>query len=446
MTDSNLSRLSVLIKELNQTNSMTDKIAALKHFGDCQQLLKYVYDTNLYQYGVTSDNVRKLRDSQAIANIISTENFHNDTIISLLNDLNNRSITGHRAIAAIVKFISNNAEFEDLILNIIDRNIQVRIGAPVINKVFPGLISEFNVSLGVSLSDYDPDRTKLDFSKQQFYASRKLDGVRTVALIDANGNITIKSRSGKEYLTLDLIKEQLKTLNLRNVVIDGECCLLNPDGTDNFQGMMKEIRKKNHTVQNAAYRCFDILSLNDFYRGTTTTKFSDRIENLRNTIAGKLPNVDMIEQRLITSWDDVDNFQKEALDNDWEGLVLRKNDIYKGKRSNDLIKVKQFNECEVVIKNIEVGPFRVINYRPDGSSYEATEQVVTNLIAEYEGYPLSIGSGLSLESRRLFKAQPSLIVGKTVTVKYFETTKNENGGLSLRFPILKTIHGNERLS
>lgn len=446
MTDSNLSRLSVLIKELNQTNSMTDKIAALKHYGDCQQLLKYVYDTNLYQYGVTSDNVRKLRDSQAIANIIATENFHNDTIISLLNDLNNRSITGHRAIAAILKFISNNAEFEDLILNIIDRNIQVRIGAPVINKVFPGLISEFNVSLGVSLSDYDPDRTKLDFSKQQFYASRKLDGVRTVALIDANGNITIKSRSGKEYLTLDLIKEQLKTLNLRNVVIDGECCLLNPDGTDNFQGMMKEIRKKNHTVQNAAYRCFDILSLDDFYRGTTTTKFSDRIENLRNTIAGKLPNVDMIEQRLITSWDDVDNFQKEALDNDWEGLVLRKNDIYKGKRSNDLIKVKQFNECEVVIKDIEVGPFRVINYRPDGSSYEATEQVVTNLIAEYEGYPLSIGSGLSLESRRLFKAQPSLIVGKTVTVKYFETTKNENGGLSLRFPILKTIHGNERLS
>lgn len=446
MTDSNLSRLSVLIKELNQTNSMTDKIAALKHFGDCQQLLKYVYDTNLYQYGVTSDNVRKLRDSQAIANIIATENFHNDTIISLLNDLNNRSITGHRAIAAIVKFISNNVEFEDLILNIIDRNIQVRIGAPVINKVFPGLISEFNVSLGVSLSDYDPDRTKLDFSKQQFYASRKLDGVRTVALIDANGNITIKSRSGKEYLTLDLIKEQLKTLNLRNVVIDGECCLLNPDGTDNFQGMMKEIRKKNHTVQNAAYRCFDILSLDDFYRGTTTTKFSDRIENLRNTIAGKLPNVDMIEQRLITSWDDVDNFQKEALDNDWEGLVLRKNDIYKGKRSNDLIKVKQFNECEVVIKDIEVGPFRVINYRPDGSSYEATEQVVTNLIAEYEGYPLSIGSGLSLESRRLFKSQPSLIIGKTVTVKYFETTKNENGGLSLRFPILKTIHGNERLS
>lgn len=444
MTDSSLCRLSVLVSELNKSNSSTDKVNALKQFDDCKQLLKYVYDTNIYQYGVTADNVIKLWESPSVASIASSEKFEHNTLIHLLSDLNNRSITGHRAVAAIMVFISKNPEYKQLILNAIDRNLEIRIGAPLINRVFPGLISEFNVSLGVSLSDYDPNRTKLDFSKNQFFASRKLDGVRTVALIDGNGDITIKSRSGKEYLTLDLIKEQLKTLNLRNVVIDGECCLLNPDGTDNFQGMMKEIRKKNHTVQNAAYRCFDILSLDDFYRGTTTTKFSVRIENLRNTISGKLPNVDMIEQRLITSWKDVDDFQKEALDNDWEGLVLRKNDVYRGKRSNDLIKVKQFNECELVITGIETGPFRVIKYRQDGTSYEETEEVVTNLQSTYQGYPINIGSGLSIDSRRLFKQQPSLIVGKTVTVKYFEQTTNESGGVSLRFPILKTIHGMER--
>ena len=172
MTDPSLCRLSALVTELNRTNSSSDKAAALKNFGDCQQLLKCIYDTNIYQYGVTADNVRKLRDSEAISSIIASETFHNDTLISLFNDLNNRSVTGHRAIAAIVKFISNNAEYNDLILNAIDRNIQIRVGTPIINKVFPGLISEFNVSLGVALSDYDPNRTKLDFSKDQFYASR----------------------------------------------------------------------------------------------------------------------------------------------------------------------------------------------------------------------------------------------------------------------------------
>ena len=70
--------------------------------------------------------------------------------------------------------------------------------------------------------------------------------------------------------------------------------------------------------------------------------------------------------------------------------------------------------------------------------------MVTNLQSTYQGYPISIGSGLSIESRRLFKQQPGLIIGKTVTVKYFESTVNESGGLSLRFPTLKTIHGLER--
>lgn len=444
MTDPILPRLSSLVAELNRTNSSSDKVAALKNYSDCQQILKYVYDTNLYQYGVTPDNVKKLISDSTVQQLVGTNQFNHDSIISLLTDLSNRSLTGHRAVAAIIAFINRNSEFSDLILNIIDRNIQIRIGAQLINKVFPGLISEFNVSLGVSLSDYDPDRTKLDFTKNQFYASRKLDGVRTVALIDANGDITIKSRSGKEYLTLDVIKDQLRSLNLRNVVLDGECCIVEQNGNENFQAMMKEIRKKNHTVQNPKYKCFDILSLEDFYRGTTTTKFSERIQNLQNTISGKLSNVDVIEQRLITSWNDVDEFQKEALDNDWEGLVLRKNDIYRGKRSNDLIKVKQFNECELVITGIETGPFRIINYRSDGTPYEATEEVVTNLKAIYEGCPLSIGSGLSIESRRLFKQQPNLIVGKTVTVKYFEETIAQEGTKSLRFPILKTIHGLER--
>ena len=442
MSDPILSRLSVLVSDLNRTNSNTDKVAALRNYSDCQQILKYVYDTNIYQYGVTPDNIKKLKNEPQILSMLST--FHYDSIYNLLTDLNNRTITGHKAIAGIISYIQQNQEFEDLILNIIDRNIQIRIGAQLINKVFPGLISEFNVSLGVSLSDYDPDRSKLNFSNDRFFASRKLDGVRTVAIIVGNGDITIKSRSGKEYFTLDVIKEQLRSLNLRNTVIDGECCIVEANGNENFQSMMKEIRKKNHTVENPKYKCFDIIPLADFYSQASNIKFSDRQTLLHQTLDGKLPNVDVIEQRLITSWNDVDEFQKEALDRDWEGLVLRKDTVYKGKRSNDLIKVKQFNECELVIKGIETGPFRIINYKPDGTPYEATEEVVTNLLADYQGFPLSIGSGLSIESRRLFKQQPNLIVGKTVTVKYFEETVNADGGKSIRFPILKTIHGLER--
>jgi hypothetical protein len=36
------------------------------------------------------------------------------------------------------------------------------------------------------------------------------------------------------------------------------------------------------------------------------------------------------------------------------------------------------------------------------------------------------------------------IVGKTITVQYFEETNNQDGGISLRFPTVKHIYDNER--
>jgi len=36
------------------------------------------------------------------------------------------------------------------------------------------------------------------------------------------------------------------------------------------------------------------------------------------------------------------------------------------------------------------------------------------------------------------------IIGKTITVQYFEETKNDKGGISLRFPTVKHIYESER--
>ena len=36
------------------------------------------------------------------------------------------------------------------------------------------------------------------------------------------------------------------------------------------------------------------------------------------------------------------------------------------------------------------------------------------------------------------------IIGLTITVQYFEETKNDKGGISLRFPTVKHIYENER--
>lgn len=436
-----LERLQELVNELNTSNSTKEKISILKKYEDCKDLLSYTYDTIRYQYGVTSENINSLW-FQLARDLTETPQYNE--LKYLLNALSNKTLTGHNAIKACIRFIIDHWDYKELILNIIDRNIKTRIGTAVINKVFPGCISEFSVALANSLSDYDPNRTKIDFTKDEYIVERKLDGVRTIAIIDKDGNITFKSRNGKVYNTLGVIEDQLKSLKLHNVVLDGECCLLNSDGTDDFQGMMKEIRRKDHTIQNAAYRCFDIIPLDKFYAKVDDTRYSFRYNCLQSVLGRNLPNVGYVDAWVVKSWNDVDRLQEMAIKNNWEGLMLRKNCAYKGDRSNDLLKIKQFSEHEYVVNDIEIGPFRVINYDSTGKAYETTENIVTTIFITHEGNRVGVGSGMSIDMRRLWTKDPTLIVGKTITVKYFEETIDKNGNKSLRFPTLKTIHGIER--
>ena len=437
----NLERLQELVNSLNTSNSTNEKISILKNFSDCKQLLCYCYDTIRYQYGVTSSNIISL-EGQFKDDLLEIPVYN--TLEDLLTSLSNRTLTGHFAVKACLAFIYNNSQYRELILNVIDRNLKTRIGSKEINKVFPGCISEFSVALANSLSDYDPSRTKIDFSSGDFYVERKLDGVRTIALIDSDGNVTFKSRNGKIYNTLGVVEDQIHSLKLRNCVLDGECCLLNPDGTDNFQGMMKEIRRKNHTIENAAYRCFDIIPINDFYAKKCDVKYSTRYQYLKNKVGTSLANIGVIDAWKVSSWADVDRYQQMAIENNWEGLMLRKDVAYKGDRSNELLKIKEFNEREYVVKNLTVGPFRVINYDANGKSYESTENIVTTIFIEHEGNIVGVGSGMSIDMRRLWTKDPKLILGKTITVKYFEETVDKNGNKSLRFPTLKIVHGIER--
>lgn len=47
---------------------------------------------------------------------------------------------------------------------------------------------------------------------------------------------------------------------------------------------------------------------------------------------------------------------------------------------------------------------------------------------------------LTDEQRRHYFNNPEQIIGKQVTIQYFETTKNKRGEESLRFPVMKCIY------
>jgi ATP-dependent DNA ligase len=116
--------------------------------------------------------------------------------------------------------------------------------------------------------------------------SRKLDGVRTIA-IENNGQIDFFSRTGNKFFTLSNLSNQTKLIldaakakYGKEFILDGECCLVKEDGKDDFAGIMKQITKKNYSIPNPKYILFDLVERKDFDRTYGETKFIDRMKML----------------------------------------------------------------------------------------------------------------------------------------------------------------------
>lgn len=426
-----LDEIQEFIDAQNATNSNTDKLKVLEQYANNESVrkaLEYTYNT-FKQYGVTSENCKKLSHLAS---------YGYSSLFDILNDLNSRYLTGHNAISAVNGFVAANKRHEELIFNIIDRNLKTRSTASMINKVIPGLIPTFDVALANSFDE--KMAKKVNFNKDNWYLSRKLDGCRCICIIDENSEPKYFSRAGNEFLTLKNLDAEIISLGLKNTVIDGEICMLDENDNENFQGIIKEIKRKDHTIENPFFYMFDILTLEEFINKEGTTPFSIRNVQLDNLFFEReFKNIGYLEQKLLIDERMLTYYIGLAKENNWEGLMLRKDAAYQGKRSNDVLKVKQFYDAEYVVVDIQNGPFRVI---VDGKEVE--EDVMRNVVIEHKGYKVDVGSGFNLEQRRLYKENPELILGKQITVQYFEESHNQNGGISLRFPTVKAIYETER--
>jgi DNA ligase-1 len=226
------------------------------------------------------------------------------------------------------------------------------------------------------------------------------------------------------------------------MVFDGEVCVVDDNGVEDFQGIMKEIKRKDHTIQNPKYKVFDYLMLDEFDNQKSERKLSDRLScfnMIYNFSTKELKCIDVLTQWGVESEEHFQELAELATNNNWEGLILRKDCEYKGKRSNDLLKVKKFFDEEYVVKSIETSTHRIIV-----GGLEVEEEMLSNVVIEHKGCDVGVGSGFDQSERRKYFKSPELIVGKTITVQYFEETLNQDGCHSLRFPVVKHVYENGR--
>jgi DNA ligase-1 len=422
-----------MVRDLRATSSTIDKQHIIEDYCNhnsvaaafTKQILKYTYHP-LWQYHVTSDNLKK--KNHLVARKNEYKNF-----FDLLDALKSRKITGHDAIAAVNSFVEHYADYDELIHCVLDKDLKTRAGDKIINKAIPDHIPEFSVALA---DKYSPDI--VDW-KDEWYVSRKIDGARCIAIVDSNGESTFYSRTGKEFDTLGVVAGGIKSLGVTNVVFDGELCLVDDEGNEDFQGVMKQLKKKDHTIPNPSYKIFDIISQDEFYskKGEKNKPYSIRYNNLKEVMRNNTcVCLSVLAQEKIKDDDHFAEWIGRSNDYSWEGLMLRADSPYKGKKSKDLLKYKSFNDDEYEVVDTEMGPFR---YVLNGREHEET--MLSCVTIKHKDHLVRVGSGFSIEQRREFYKHPNKILGKIITVQYFGESRNQDGGISLRFPTFKFLHG-----
>ena len=181
------------------------------------------------------------------------------------------------------------------------------------------------------------------------YSQPKLDGMR--AVITAHGATT---RNGKAWVTIPHILQELAPLFAAHpdLVLDGE--LYSHEYKDDFNKISSLVKKTKpthadlqETAQSVQFWWYDIVD--------TDKKFSDRhSQMLYFANAFKLnPNVVVpVPTALIYDDHSLDTIYGEYLDSGYEGQMIRVDSPYECKRSDSLLKRKEFQDAEYRIVEI----------------------------------------------------------------------------------------------
>ena len=180
----------------------------------------------------------------------------------------------------------------------------------------------------------------------------KLDGVR--CLFTAKGAF---SRANNRFMNVEHIEQALKPFFAKNptAILDGE--LYNHGLKDDFEKIISLVRKKKPTDNDRAeaaelvqYHIYDVASMTI---GTYTDRYLFILaeQSLKNKAC-----LQIIDNNLVLDFDDAVVMHKKNLKLGYEGSMYRTpSGKYKGTRSWDLMKFKDFHDTEATIIGYEIG-------------------------------------------------------------------------------------------
>ena len=274
---------------------------------------------------------------------------------------------------------------------------------------------------------YKVDSKPVDWTKK-VYMQPKLDGVRCLIQLNDKGEVYAYSRTGKPWLNIEHILENLKPffdINNEDVILDGE--LYNHDLRDDFEKIISLVRKQKPTADDRAeskqlvqFHCYDYANGSENY----STRMRNLVTSDMYSYCVKyVPSTRVYNER------DSKLTHSINLSNNYEGSILRLDGPYQCKRSYNLQKFKDFHDAEATIVGYEAGK----------GKREGT--LGKFFMMDDQGVRFGCPPGKGFTYKDLADIQNNIhdYIGETATFTYFERTKAG----SYRHPFYKCIRNYE---
>ena len=423
-----LDTLAELVQKLRATNSNKEKQGILKSYVGhedeefIKKALEYTY--NPYKrYGVSE---QVYETTPLVKNTIFTDMFEmfDKLAESNINDLLRLSVKS---------YIKNQipSEHQELVESMLFKDLKVGANVKTFNKIWKGYIPQFDVQLAESFIKKTPK------GDEEFCVTLKMDGFRVVALPDEEGNYVYYTREGYVYEGIKHLDEEIKRIGQGKYVIDGELLVRDDEGTmtsrERYKLTSKIARKKGETEEKKLLQLhvFDILPVEEFRKGASKDVYTKRRALIEEKFEGQSFDKLVKTEVLYKGCDHntVLEMLDEVLAQEEEGLIVNMSDSkYLCKRHKGILKLKEFLDAEVYVKEV---------YEGTKSNVGKLGGVVIQYLYEGVLHECECGSGFNKEERELYWENPELIVGKVIEIHHCGDTKNDKGGVGLRFPIFK---------
>jgi len=367
-----------------------------------------------------------------------------DSFTLALTGLVNRTVTGNTArdVVSAMMQSATRQEWNGWYRRILIKDLRCGVSEKTINKVVEKKYANYAIPVfGCQLAHDSANHEGKVAGKKLIEV--KLDGVRVITIVRADGRVDMFSRNGKELANFSHIAEQISrvvkaksTSKDMDLVLDGEIM------SGSFQDLMKQVhRKDNVKAGDAILNLFDVLPLADFEKGVYNkdqTTRSSMVKFWVETNQEQLPNVTCVANELV----DLDSkmgqtrfkeINAKAVAGGYEGIMIKDPEApYECKRTVAWLKLKPFIEVSLEVKSLEEGTGRNIG---------RLGALVCEGMDDGKSIQVNVGSGFSDHDRDTFWNSGSEVLGQIVEVRADAVTKNQDGSFSLRFPRFLRFRG-----